>query len=208
MRMHPFRRPDSDAFTDRVADATLLEIEERGLAAVSVATVAARMRSSRQTLTYQLLKLAPDQDPVSILQQVVVGRFSDRWWRWSAVPALFVADGAVPRLALPRTPEEQQGVRTWHALRELARAASVAGDAEPLSAITAARRQEHAALGEGLVRWTGRHIDPAAVTAAVALVDGLRLAIADPVEPMPADRATASLEEYVVAHAGPPAPAG
>ena len=197
--MHPFLRPGTFALTDEVADAAIILLDEQGVPGLSIGGVAARLGVSRQALTYRLTRFSAEHDPVSILRQVAAGRFGDRWWRWSTCPTGLTTGRGVPRLAVPETPEEQQGVRAWHALREMARTAWVAGDPLPAQALRRSRDQERTLLHHDLERWAGRRLDPATGPALAALADGVQLAAADLLDPMPADAAAALLEQHAVA---------
>jgi len=173
--MSPFVRPDSPRLNDMLADGAVALFRERGVDALNVAALARWMGVSRQALSERLWD--PEGSRRRIMQ-LTVRAFADRWIAW--VRLALREDPPVP--ALPRSAEEVHGVRVWAGLLELARGERASGNPDPAAAVTATLVREREIVGDRVAYWIGA--EPAAddLTELVALTDGLRSAL---IEPMP-----------------------
>lgn len=191
-----FAEPASLNHRDIYADAVVELLLDGGTEKVTMASVA---RSLRQVPS----SVSQITGSRKAFLGMVVGRFTGRWARWVAQPDY---SGAV-RLRLPVADDELHGVRVWSALREIAAGEARAGRPELAKTIAEARPSERLML---LAAFRGRGIEASEVVinALLCLADGLRVAMADPVEPIDLELAHTTAQLVIESLCGTEATAG
>jgi hypothetical protein len=109
---------------------------------------------------------------------VVARTFAERWHLWSRRPLI----RREPTLSLPSDDAEQEGVRAWLALEELARAEHAAGNPGVAHALAQAREADRDEIRDKVATDSGRPLPHEVAASICALAAGLR---AELVEPMP-----------------------
>lgn len=178
--MHrPFLRLDAPEPGEILTDAFVQVLGECGLDRFSVGALARWMKVTPAAV----LKANTRSEVV----RIVAVTFGERWLDWVS-PRL---DDPLPA-RLPRTDDELQGVRVWHALAELARGEALAGRHRPEAALSEVRRIERRLLEEDLAARIRRTPTAEETTRIAATVVGLRQLLA--AGSLTYDEATASLE--------------
>jgi hypothetical protein len=185
--MSPFLRLDSAGIDDTLADGAVELLRKRGVDALNVAALARWMGISRQALSERLR--GPDGARRRILQLTLL-TFADRWIDWLA-EAMF-EDPPVP--ALPRTAEEEHGVRVWAALVELARGERASGNPDPAAGVVATVARERDLVHQRVSAWLGATPGDVDMVELYALTDGLRAALLEPVRTVSYDDARRILQ--------------
>lgn len=172
----PFLRMDDPRPGEILTDGVVHVLARRGLDQLSVGAVARWMKVTPEAV----LKTTSRARFV----EIVVGRFGERWVRWTA-PGY----GADVPARLPESEAELHGVRVWHALVELARSEAIAGRPTAEGIVAELRRREATALTSELRHRLGRPVDALEVAGMGALVDGLRRMLAVPGSELTPDQA-------------------
>lgn len=192
--MQHFLRPEfltrgSLSLDDEVTDAAVRLLAGAGMPRLSIGVIAAGIGMTRQGLTQRLkIEIAErhsESPPAVYLHETIVARFGQRFRAWSSADLFRSAQGLPPRLAVPSTDVERSVVRTWLALRELARADWADGHpttAEEVAASTAELRRLVRLAAE---QWTGQPLSATAASRLLAVADGVQIACTSPVSPMP-----------------------
>jgi AcrR family transcriptional regulator len=168
-------RPFSASWVDIYTDGAIHVINEQGLGGLTVRALADWMGVTPASVSQRTSR---DQ-----LVADVVDQFCHRWLQW--IDDREFEHGVIS--LLPTNDEELPGVRVWLALLELGRADERTG-----RRVAAARAEERTLL----LRLAGGELSADEVDRLVAVVDGLRLAVCAPVEPMPVTRAMELLEGH------------
>lgn len=173
-----FLSPHSRSNEDILTDAAFRVVADRGLAALTMGEVARLLRVSPAVVT----RRAGSRDR---FVQAVVQRFAARWRSWvEASP--WRAD---PPFRLAVDDVERHAALMWSAVRELARGEALAGRRAPLDVVGRVQAAERECLAGDLRRRLGRAVSEVELDGFVALVDAVRLRMADPVDPWSRDRA-------------------
>ena len=160
---------DTHARTVAVLDAAEQVIAERGLAGLSLRAIAAEARISLGSLTSHY----ESRGRLLHLLAQVAGR------AWLEGLAERTARGGVADF-LPATEDDVQDIRVWLSWCELARS-----DPQLRGRVRDVRREERLLVD----RCTDHRLDTDALDVAVALLDGLRIAVCSAESPMPSERA-------------------
>lgn len=171
---HPFLLPDHREYAEILTDAAVHVLEMRGVAEFSVAAMARWMKVTPEAV-HNLYSRAR-------AIELVVMCFSRRWLHWTLSEYGWLrADHPCP-LQLPGTPEERHGVRVLLALTELARGEGLRGNPLPERHLADLRREEAELLRLRLLQMNPALPLPAGggvqLTGLLALVSGLRTALA------------------------------
>lgn len=170
-----FVKPWSLDDADLLGDAAFDLIAEAGHGALTLRAVAKRMGISQSWLSDRFHNRAR-------MLAIAAGVIGERWATWVGARSRYLGIAAF----LPDTDEGVVATRVWLALLELARV-----EEQTAWQVAHVRREERSVL---------RHLLGATASAArldelTALVDGLRTAIADPIDPLRPRRARALLEQ-------------
>ncbi len=170
-----FVKPWSLDDADLLGDAAFGLIAEGGHAALKLRAVAGRMGISQSWLSDRFGNRAR-------MLAVATGVIGERWFTWISARSRYLGIAAF----LPDDDEGVVATRVWLALVELGRV-----EEQTAWRVNHVRREERS-----LVRHLLGPAEPAQrVDELVALKDGLRAAIADPVAPLRPRRARALLEQ-------------
>lgn len=171
--MSGFERPDAAGIDDTLADGAVVLLRTRGVDALNVAALARWLGVSRQALSERLR--GPDGARRRILQLTTL-TFADRWIEW--VGSAMREDPPVP--ALPKTADEEHGVRVWAGLLELARGERASGNPDPAAGVVATLVREREVVHSRISEWLG--VSPSAdeMLELYALTDGLRGILIEP----------------------------
>lgn len=199
--MDQFLRPCSASLDDQVTDAAVRLLAGAGMPRLSIAVVAAGMGITRQGLTQRLrleIEERRSQSPATVcLHEMIAARFGQRFRAWASAGFFRASDGLPPELAVPWTAQEQAAVRIWFSLRELARSDWADGEPGTSEEVSASDAELLRLLRGAIQLWTGHPFDLAAAARLLALADGVQIAAAAPVSPMPCDVARTILDEEV-----------
>ncbi len=168
-----FLKPWSLDDADLLGDAAFGLVAEAGHAALTLRAVARRMGISQSWLSDRF-------DNRARMLAIATGVIGERWFTWIHARSRYLGIGAF----LPDTDEGVVATRVWLSLVEL-------GRVEELTAFRVDHvRADERSLLRGLIGSTGpQHLDEL-----MALTNGLRAAIADPVDPLRPRRARELLE--------------
>lgn len=169
-----FLKPWSLDDADLLGDAAFDLVAEAGHAALTLRAVARRMGISQSWLSDRFENRAR-------MLAIATGVIGDRWSTWVMARSRYLGIGAF----LPDTDEGVVATRVWMSLTELGRVE------EPTAFQVEHVRREERSLLLGLLgpATPEPHLDEL-----VALTNGLRAAIADPIAPLRPRRARALLE--------------
>ena len=188
----PFLRPDDVAYAEILTDAAIHVLGVRGIDRFSVRAMARWMNVGPAAVLN-------DYSRARVLDLVIIC-FERRWLAWSACESLWGPGASPVPLRLPATPDECLGIRVLSALEHLAEAELLRDNKAPAAHLDRLRREERALLGLRLRTRCCSH-DPAerVVDATMALLRGLRLALADVHPVLTGEAAIEILAEHVAA---------
>jgi hypothetical protein len=139
--------------------------------------------------------------------EIVIISFERRWLAWAASEAMYGPSPIDVPLRLPETEDEKLGVRVLSSLQQLAEAERLRGNLAPTTHLARLRREEQELLRHRLGQLAERlEVGPptdGAVTSTMALVTGLRLALADAGADVTWSDACATLRHHVTSQLGP-----
>jgi hypothetical protein len=162
----PFLSPSSLSWIDMLTDGAIQLIDESGMSGLTLQGLAAWLGVTPAAVSHRTRK---DQ-----LSSVVVDRFRRRWLWW--IETRLREHGVLA--LLPTEEGDVPGLRVWLAIIELSR------DNEAVARCVSEVRAVELAH---LARLTMSGDDD--LTRLMALIDGLRLALCAPLDPMPVERA-------------------
>lgn len=195
----PFYLTRSFATTEDAVNAVVMMHETGGVQQVSLSAVARHLRMARSSVHHAHRGLAG-------FYAILTELFGYRWREW-------IADGdddALP-VRLPDDGMSRLGVLTWSSLRAIAGAEARAGRPEAWKWVEAVRRHELRFLREQIRAAAPDAEADAEVTAELvegllALADGLRDRMTDPLNPLERSDATTILAAYWTRVLGLPLP--
>ena len=172
----PFLRPDHRDYAEILTDATIHVHGARGIDRWSVRALARWMKVVPAVVLN-------DYSRARVLAIVIIC-FERRWLAWSGSEPLYGSSSTDLPLRLPETEDERLGVRVLTSLQQLAEAERLRGDGAPAAHLDRLRREEAELLRYRLRvlgdRCGSPPVGAASLTATVALITGLRLALAEP----------------------------
>jgi hypothetical protein len=176
----PFLRPDHRDYSEILTDGTIQVLGAHGIDRWSVRALARWMRVVPATLLN-------DYSRARVLAIVIIC-FERRWLAWSGSEPMYGSSPTHVPLRLPESEDEHLGVRVLTSLQLLAEAERLRGNGAPTTHLHRLRKEEEALLRHRLRILAERHgsampSEPA-VTATMALITGLRLALAEPTAPI------------------------
>jgi hypothetical protein len=175
----PFLRPDHRDYAEILTDATVHVLGARGIDRWSVRALARWMK----VVPASVLN---DYSRARVLAIVIIC-FERRWLAWSGSEPLHGPSPTALPLRLPETEDERLGVRVLTSLQQLAEAERLRGNGAPTAHLDRLRREEAELLRHRLGVLAERRGSPppvaAALTATMALITGLRLALAEATPP-------------------------
>jgi len=154
-------RPNSERQRDIVTDYAIGMVAEQGRAALTVRGLAKRIRVAPPAIQQWV-------GPRARMLETIAATFGQGWMQWGWRRT--IKDG--PDALLPTTPEEVTWTRVWLALLELGRVEPEVGEV-----VAVFREQERALLAHVL---PDIRDDADRLVLALALVDGLRVAVCQP----------------------------
>jgi len=175
MSSSPFLLPDHPDYAEILTDGAVHVLETRGVDRFSVAAIARWMKVTPVAVNNHYSRAR--------LLDVVTIRFAQRWLRWTVgYPFWLRSDHPCP-LRLPSTAEERHGVVVLQALGELARGERVMGNPLPMHRIAQLRKDEAELLASRVSALNAsdvyRPVAEDRLSALMALLSGLRSALAD-----------------------------
>jgi hypothetical protein len=187
----PFLRMDDARLPEILTDAAINVLGSGGIDRFSVRALARWMKVSPPAVLN-------DFSRARVLELIIIS-FEKRWLAWSGSEPIFgPAPAAVP-LRLPATPDECLGVRVYSGLQQLAEAERLRDNPGPTTHLERLRDEELVLLRFRLEppdRCCTCLIDDQAVAATLAMVQGLRLALADRSPVMTWSQACEALRQY------------
>ena len=172
----PFLRPDDRDYAEILTDATIHVLGAQGVDRWSVRAVARWMKVTPAAVLN-------DYSRRRVLEIVIIC-FERRWLAWAAAETMYGPSPTDTPLRLPATPDEHLGVRVLSSLQLLAESERLRGNPAPAVHLGRLRKEEQVLLRHRVSLLAERLGTPMpaeeAVTATLALVTGLRLALADP----------------------------
>ena len=183
-----FLRPHSLEYGDMVTDAAVEVLRDATLPGLSVRALARWMGITGPALTQRF-------GSRQRILEIVLTRYTRRWLGWAGWPD--PTDACPARI--PESPIEIHALRVWLALHELANGEHRAGNDELSGVLTWARQEERELLGRGLDDRLARRVTDLEVDATLALLEGLRCALAVPEPKLTADEARSILAAHVAA---------
>jgi AcrR family transcriptional regulator len=185
MHTNPFLRPDSASYAAILADGMVRQFGVRGLSSFSISEVA-RWMGVTPAAVFQRFRR-------SRIVELTVREFADRWLAWVAYRD-WDSDAVA---TLPRTDEENHGVRVWALMAELARGEKLAGRGWAESGYSEALVLEFGILSRRLSEALGRPASTEEALVTAAVVHGLRAMLVAPGPLLDASQAEALLAEHV-----------
>jgi len=189
----PFLRPDERDYPEILTDAAVHVLGGQGFDRFSVRALARWMKITPAAVLN-------DYSRARVLELINI-RFGNRWLAWSASEPLFGPTPASVPLRLPEGPDERLGIGVLTALQLLAEGERVRGNPVPAYQLDRLRDEELALLRhrlESALSCCGGRSDDREVRAVMALIRGLRLALAEAQPRLTRAEASDALRDYVL----------
>ena len=191
----PFLRSDHAGYAEILTDGTIHILGAAGIDRWSVRGLARWMKVTPSALLNGYTR-------ARVLEIVIIS-FERRWLAWSASDSMFGPSPADVPLRLPDTEDEKLGVLVHTSLQQLAEAERLRGNPAPTAHLARLRREEDALLRHRLGQLADRlevsPPDDPVVSSTMALVTGLRVALADPATELGWSAACQTLRDHVTA---------